>query len=85
MEIVACDIGSRCIYSYPCQHNCIITHANGTTSKRTLNGASLVTDAFWKVLDKESKEHFYYMKRWVYQQQKDTSHCLLFINEKMNL
>jgi hypothetical protein len=37
-QISQVEISSRCFESYPCQHNCTITFANGDSAKTILNG-----------------------------------------------
>ncbi len=81
MQIVACDLGNKCVLIRPCQHNCIITFANGTTTRESLNAWDLVTDYYWKVLNNDDKSHFQKMQRRV-QAKEDKSKYALFLQHK---
>ncbi len=78
MEMVACDIGNRCMQTSPCQHDCIITLANGTTHTQRLSGWHLVKDEYWKLLNDDDKSHFQKMQRRI-QAEEDKSKYALFL------
>lgn len=59
-NIKSIEISSICIQSYPCRHDCILIHNDGTITKNSYNGEEIILK-FWDFLSDKDKLHFRYL------------------------
>jgi hypothetical protein len=55
------EIGTMCLESYPCKHNCVIYYENGEKVTKMLSGRD-ICDFFYDSLSEYGKAHFNYLR-----------------------
>lgn len=56
-KVVKIEISDTCLYSYPCQHRCLVYYDDNSQDKMLLNGVTIIQNYF-EFLSDSDKEHF---------------------------
>jgi hypothetical protein len=61
-KLIRISIGTRCLESKPCQHDCTFFYDDGTTEESRCSGWTLTKNEYWPYLSLKDKGHFRKMK-----------------------
>jgi hypothetical protein len=55
-KVVAVEVNTQCIKTFPCQHQLIVTYEGGEKVEKTLD-SSVIAERYWDFLPRGVQEH----------------------------